>query len=195
MAQEQVNTTRLIIIGGSSGSLEALMKILPVLKKEFPLPVIIVMHRNTIADSALTELLASRTVLKVKEADEKDRLEPGCIYIAPPDYHLLTESDGTLSLDVSEKIHYCRPAIDVSFMSAAIAYKNKLTAILLSGANADGAAGIKAVKELGGYTIVQDPEEAGVSYMPEQALLTNAVDAVMKAAEMGEWLNTVLANN
>ena len=193
MAQEQINKTKLIIIGGSSGSLEVIMKILPVLKKDLGLPIIIVMHRNTSADSALTELLASRTQLKVKEADDKDVLEAGCVYIAPPDYHLLVEADGTLSLDASERVHYCRPSIDVSFMSAAVAYRDELLALLLSGANADGAAGIKEIKEAGGYTIVQDPLEAGVAYMPEQALLTNAVDKVMKAEEIGEWLNNISA--
>ncbi|MBC7935875.1 MAG: chemotaxis protein CheB [Rhizobacter sp.] len=191
MAQEQINKAGLIIIGGSSGSLEVLMKVLPALKKDFAIPLIIIMHRNTVADSALTELFASRTSLNVKEADEKDALQAGYIYIAPPDYHLLTEADRTLSLDVSERVHYCRPSIDVSFMSAAVAYKNELVAILLSGANADGAAGIKTIKEAGGYTIVQEPGEAGVSYMPEQALLTNAVDRVMKGDELAEWLNNL----
>lgn len=191
MAQEQINKVKLIVIGGSSGSLEVIMKILPVLKKDFSIPIIIVMHRNSTADSALTELLASRTTLRVKEADDKDMMEPGCIYIAPPDYHLLVETDGLLSLDASERVHYCRPGIDVSFMSAAVACKNELVAVLLSGANADGAAGIKTIKELNGYTIVQDPAEAGVSYMPEQAILTNAVDTIMKAEDMGAWLNTL----
>ena len=191
MAQEQVRKIRLIVIGGSSGSLEVIMKILPVLKPDFSIPVIIVMHRNTIADSALTELLSSRTSLSVKEADDKDALEAGTIYIAPPDYHLLMEADGTLSLDASERVHYCRPSIDVSFMSAAVAYKNQVVSILLSGANADGAAGIQTIKQVDGLTVVQDPSEASVAYMPEQALLTRAVDKVMKGEAMGAWLNTL----
>lgn len=190
MAQEQINKTKLVIIGGSSGSLEVIMKLLPVLDKNISVPIVIIMHRNTTADSGLTELLASRTQLSVKEADDKEVMEPGCIYIAPPDYHLLIEADGTLSLDASERVHYCRPSIDVSFMSAAVAYKETLIAILLSGANADGAAGIREIKEAGGYNVVQDPLEATVPYMPEQALLTNAVDKIMKAEEMGEWLNS-----
>jgi two-component system chemotaxis response regulator CheB len=191
MAEKQVNKIKLIVIGGSSGSLEVLMKILPVLKKDFSVPVLIVVHRNTTANSALTELLSSRTTLNVKEADEKDVLEPGCIYIAPPDYHLLTEADKTLSLDASEKVNYCRPSIDVSFISAAVAYKEALAVILLSGANADGAEGIKMVKESGGITLIQDPTEAGVPYMPEQALLTNAVDRVMTTEAMVSWLNAL----
>jgi two-component system chemotaxis response regulator CheB len=192
MAQKQVNKTKLVVIGGSSGSLEVLMKILPHLKKDFPVPVIVVLHRNTTADSALTELLASKTILTVKEADDKEILLPGCLYIAPPDYHLLMEADGSISLDDSEKVHYCRPSIDVSFISAAVAYKNEAMAILLSGANADGAEGIKTIKESGGYTVVQEPEEASVSYMPEQALLTNAVDVIKNSEEITVLLNSIV---
>ena len=191
MAQEQVRNTKLVIIGGSSGSLEVIMKILPALKETLDFPLVLVLHRNTSAESMLAELLVSRTNLKVKEADDKDIMEPGCIYIAPPDYHLLVESDGSLSLDASERVHYSRPSIDVSFMSAAVAYKNELAAILLSGANADGAAGTKQITEAGGFTVVQDPSEAGVPYMPEQAIQTKAVSRIMKTDEMAEWLNSL----
>lgn len=192
MAQKQINKTKLVVIGGSSGSLEVLMKILPHLKKDFPVPVIVVLHRNTTADSALTELLASKTILTVKEADDKEMLLPGCLYIAPPDYHLLMEADGSISLDDSEKVHYCRPSIDVSFISAAVAYKEGAMAILLSGANSDGAEGIRTIKESGGYTVVQKPEEASVSYMPEQALLTNAVDVIKNSEEITVLLNSIV---
>lgn len=190
MAEKQVNI-KLVVIGGSSGSLEVIMKVLPALKTDFSLPILIIMHRTTAVDSALTELLASRTTLRVKEADEKDVLEPGCIYIAPPDYHLMVETDGTLSLDASEKVHFCRPSIDVSFISAAIACPNAIAGILLSGANADGASGIRQIKEAGGITLVQDPSEASVSYMPEQAILTKSVDTVLKAEDIGPWLNNL----
>lgn len=192
MAQKQLNRTKLVVIGGSSGSLEVLMKILPQLKKDFPVPVIVILHRNTTADSALTELLASRTILSVKEADDKEMLLPGYLYIAPPDYHLLMEADGSISLDDSEKVHYCRPSIDVSFISAAVAYKEGAMAILLSGANADGAEGIRTIKESGGYTVVQEPEEASVAYMPEQALLTNAVDFIKNSEQITVLLNSIV---
>lgn len=192
MAQKQLDRTKLVVIGGSSGSLEVLMKILPQLKKDFPVPVIVILHRNTTADSALTELLASRTILSVKEADDKEMLLPGYLYIAPPDYHLLMEADGSISLDDSEKVHYCRPSIDVSFISAAVAYKEGAIAILLSGANADGAEGIRTIKESGGYTVVQEPEEASVAYMPEQALLTNAVDVIKNSEQITVLLNSIV---
>jgi two-component system chemotaxis response regulator CheB len=189
MAQDQVDNIKFLVVGGSSGSLEVFIKILPSLKSDFVVPILLIMHRNATSESELTELLASRTKLKVKEVEDKDTIEPGCIYIAPADYHVLVESDGILSLDISERVHYCRPAIDVSFMSAALAFKNQVAAILLSGANADGAAGIKAIKEYGGYAIVQDPAEAGVAYMPDQAIATNSVDSVMNSTAIITWLN------
>jgi len=192
MAQEPLtNTTKLIIIGGSSGSLEALLVMLPLFKTTFNIPVILVLHRSNNPDNGLAQLLAARTNLQVKEADEKDSLQPGWIYIAPPDYHLLVEEDGTLSLDQSEKVNYCRPSIDVSFISAAEAYKDRLTAVLLSGANADGAAGMKMVKICGGNNIVQDPASAQVSYMPQQALLVAPIDDVASPEAIAHLLNGI----
>ncbi|MEO5681705.1 MAG: chemotaxis protein CheB [Chitinophagaceae bacterium] len=189
MAQKQVTGRRLIIIGGSSGSLEALMVILPALRKDFTIPVLIVLHRSISADNGLRDLIASRTSLQVKEADEKEILLAGWIYLAPPDFHVLLEEDGTASLDVSEKIHYSRPSIDVSFTSAAPVYRQHLTAVLLSGANSDGAAAMRVVKEYGGNNVVQDPAEAMVSYMPEQAILLAGVKTVLPANQIAVLLN------
>lgn len=191
MAQKQVNDKQLVVIGGSSGSLDALLVICVLLKKNFSVPVLVVLHRSNAADSGLTDLLAAKSPLVIKEADEKDVLLPGHIYLAPPDYHVLTERDGTLSLDASEKVHYSRPSIDVSFRSAAIAYKENLVAVLLSGANADGAAAMSVVKEYGGTNIVQDPAEAQVPYMPEQAIALSPIDKVLGAAEIAAYLNTL----
>lgn len=191
MAQDPVKDTGIILIGGSSGSLEVVVKILPALKHAFPVPILLVMHRNSTADSGLTELLSSRSTLQVKEVDDKDILEKGFVYIAPPDYHVLVETDGTLSLDASEKVHYCRPGIDVSFVSAAVAYQNRVVAILLSGANIDGTDGMKTIKDAGGFTIVQEPEEAVVSFMPDQAIAAKAFDRIMTTEQIIEWLNTL----
>ncbi len=193
MAEEQViGTTRLIVIGGSSGSLDALLVILPALSPGFTIPIIIVVHRNSNADNGLTELLAVKTSLHIKEADEKDKLLPGWIYLAPPDYHVLVEEDGTISLDASEKVNYCRPSIDVTFTSAAAVYKQELVGVLLSGANADGAKAMSIIKEYGGRNIVQDPAEALVNYMPEQAILLSPVDAVLPAAAIANLLNRLV---
>ena len=166
------------------------MKILPALKEDFEIPIIFITHRNSNSDSALIDLLDARSALTVKEVEDKDVLESGYVYVVPPDYHLLIETDGTVSLDVSERINYSRPSIDVSFTSAAIAYKNQLAAILLSGANADGVEGLTAIKEAGGYIIVQDPTDASVAYMPQQALLAVKVDKVLAGDEMAELLNS-----
>ena len=189
--KQVINNDQLIIIGGSSGSLDALLTILPMLKQDFCIPLVIVLHRNLHADNSLADLLASRTTLKVKEADEKDMMERGWLYIAPPDYHLLIEDDGSLSLDCSEKIHYSRPSIDVSFISAAAAYKNRLIGILLSGANADGATGLKTIYQCGGKTIVQNPRDAIVGYMPEQAIDICDRHLILNAADIAAMLNNM----
>jgi len=192
MAEKPVKQSiKLVVIGGSSGSLDALVTILPALKKGFSIPVLLVIHRSNAADSGLTEVLASRTSLRIKEVDEKDILQPGWIYLAPPDYHVLLEEDGSLSLDASEKVFYCRPSIEVSFASAAQVYGKHCVAVLLSGANADGAAAMNIIKTLGGRTIVQDPAEAVVSYMPLQAIQLAAADDILPAAGIAALLNTL----
>ncbi|MEO6314386.1 MAG: chemotaxis protein CheB [Chitinophagaceae bacterium] len=192
MAEKQVSETgRLIVIGGSSGSLNALLVVLPALREDFSIPILVVLHRGTSSDNGLAELLSARTTLRIKEVDEKDPLLPGWIYLAPPDYHVLPEMDGTVSLDASEKVHYCRPSIDVSFTSAARVYKKNCIAVLLSGANADGAAAMAAVKKCGGRNIVQDPAEALVDYMPQQAILLSPVDHILPAAGIAAFLNAL----
>lgn len=145
----------------------------------YPIPVVIVVHRSHSIEPLLEELLASRTKMRVREVEEKDTPEPGWLYICPPDYHLLFEEDGSFTLDYSEKINFCRPSIDVSFQSAADVFGENLVCILLSGANADGAEGLAYVKQKNGITIVQDPNEAEVSYMPQMALQRKQTDHVL----------------
>jgi two-component system chemotaxis response regulator CheB len=189
MAQNKI--IELVIIGGSSGSLDAILKILPKLNSGYAVPIIIVMHRNIASDSILEEVLASRTHLKVKEAEEKELITPGYIYIAPPDYHLLIEKDHTLSLDYSEKINYSRPSIDVSFESAAEAYREKLACIILSGANGDGAKAVASASEVGSKIIIQDPKEAIVSFMPEQAIALTSKNNISSIQEIISFLNSL----
>ncbi|RZK70050.1 MAG: chemotaxis protein CheB, partial [Pedobacter sp.] len=168
-----------LVIGGSAGSLEVLLKALPVLDVTLTFPIIIVIHRKHGADSLLPDLLSSRTRLRVKEIDEKEAIIAGTIYIAPSDYHLLIEQNRTFSLDYSEKINYSRPAIDVTFQTAAEVYKNKLACLLLSGSNADGVNGLKTVKRWGGLALIQDPDSAQVAYMPAQAKLHVEIDEIL----------------
>lgn len=182
---------KLLAIGGSAGSLDVILKLLPALHTNLPFPIIIIVHRKSTFDSALIDLLASRTRLPLKEADDKDILAPGHIYIAPADYHLLVEKDGTLSLDFSEKVNYSRPSIDVTFETAAEAYKTKLVCILLSGANSDGTEGLKVVKKYGGKVIVQNPLTAKSAYMPEHTIAEVQVDRIVYPEEIETLINSL----
>ncbi|PWV46971.1 chemotaxis protein CheB [Chitinophaga sp. S165] len=186
---------KLLVIGGSAGSLDVLMQLLPELKPEWPLAVIIVLHRRTDSDTLLSELLSTKTTLSVKDAEEKDILSAGCIYVAPSDYHLLIEPDGSLTLDASEKVHYSRPSIDVTFMSAAEVFGSRLSCLLLSGANVDGAEGLQTVQELGGFTAVQDPDTAEVSFMPRHAINIVKVDKVFRIGEMIAFVKSLNDDN
>ena len=189
MAQRSINNSyEVLLIGGSAGSLDVLLQLLPVLREDLGLAVIIILHRKS-GESLLTQILSEKSSWPVKEAEEKDPVEHGNIYLAPPDYHLLLETDKTFSLDVSEKIHYSRPSIDISFETAAAAFGASAVAVLLSGANADGAAGLKEIKLAGGLTIVQDPTEATVPYMPQQAIDTMEVDYIASTREMADIIN------
>ena len=178
-----------LLIGGSAGSLDVLLKLLPSLDIDLAFPILIIIHRKNGADSLLPELLSGRTRLTVKEAEEKEPLLPGVIYIAPSDYHVLVELDHTISLDYSEKINYSRPAIDVSFQTAAEVFQDRLACVLLSGSNADGVDGLKYVKQWGGLTVIQNPDNAQVAYMPAQAKLHVEIDKILNAEDMGEFIN------
>ena len=159
-----------LIIGGSAGSLEVLLKVLPHLKRNLDFAIILVMHRKSGRDSMLTDLLSHKTDLEVKEIEEKEAITKGTVYIVPPNYHLLIENDKTFSLDASEKVNFSRPSIDVTFESAAEVLQENLVCLLLSGSNSAGAKGLVAVKENGGRILVQDPDTATVPFMPEYAI-------------------------
>ncbi len=173
----------LLLIGGSAGSLDVLMQLLPALRPRLDMAIVVVLHRKT-GESMLAELLNGRMSLPVKEAEEKEPVEPNRVYIAPADYHLLIEKDKTFSLDYSEKVHYSRPAIDVTFETAAEAYGPSVAALLLSGANSDGSEGLYKFRQSGGLTLVQDPSEASVSYMPQQAINYLEVDHIAGTKEL-----------
>lgn len=185
------NGIKVLLIGGSAGSLDAILQILPQLRKDLAMAIVIIIHRKSSFASSLVDLLASRTVLKVKEAEEKEHLEPGIIYIAPADYHLLIEDNFSFSLDFSEKILHSRPAINATFQTAAEVFGDSAAAILLSGANADGADGVVAIQKAGGLTIVQDPTDAEINYMPTQALAIMEPDYIIKKWKMAELINSL----
>lgn len=192
MAEEDLKKKRVLLIGGSAGSLDVILKIVGALPVPLSLPVVIVVHRKSGAESILADLLGAKTGLAVKEVEDKDAVEDGVIYLAPPDYHLLFEKDGNFSLDSSEKVQYSRPSIDVSFESAADVYGSRVIAVLLSGANADGAEGLHRIFQTGGYTLVEAPHTAGVSYMPQQALNRNGHHEVVPTDDLATRLSAIL---
>ncbi len=178
-----------LIIGGSAGSLEVLLTILPLLREDLAFPVIVVLHRKAGKDQLLTDLLKTKTHLLVKELEEKETIEPATIYIAPPNYHVLIEKDHSFSLDASEKVNFSRPSIDVTFESAADVYGKNLVCLLLSGSNNDGSFGLQKVKEQGGRAIIQDPDTADVPFMPQNAADTVAIDQILTIDEMAGYIN------
>ncbi|WP_277110576.1 chemotaxis protein CheB [Chryseobacterium taklimakanense] len=183
-----------LIIGGSAGSLNVIISILPSIKSVLSFAIIVVLHRKAGKD-LLSELLASKTEMAVKEIDEKEKIKPSHIYIAPPNYHLLIEEDRTFSLDASEKVNFSRPAIDVTFQSAAEVFKSNLVCLLLSGANSDGTDGLIKVKKNGGTVLIQDPSTAVVNYMPQNAMDHVVADKVLKIDEMADYINRLTADD
>ncbi|TGK02057.1 chemotaxis protein CheB [Leptospira selangorensis] len=177
-----------IVIGVSSGGLNALGKILPSLPQNYPIPIVIVQHVSPRSDGYWVESMDKVCKLFVKEADEKESIERGTIYLAPANYHLLVEQDRTFSLSTEAKVNFARPSIDVLFESAAEVYGKELIGLILTGSNSDGALGLKKIKEEGGLTIVQDPETAESSAMPAHAISTTSVDYILPLEEIQKLL-------
>ena len=181
---------RAVVIGSSAGGLMALKTILGLLKKDFSVPIIIVQHTGPNAGDYMARYLDSLSALRVKEADEKEKLIPGSAYIAPPNYHLLVESDETLSLSLDNRVNYSRPSIDVLFEAAADVFAASLIGIVLTGANNDGSKGLKRIKDAGGLAIVQTPESAEVPTMPQSAIAAvGNPDYVLPLEGIAELLN------
>lgn len=185
MAQDVVGV-QMVVIGGSAGSLEVVMKIVPHLPAGATY--VVVLHRKADGESMLADILGRRTSLAVREVEDKEPILPDTIHIAPADYHLLFENKKTFSLDSSEKVHHSRPSIDVTFESAATVFGAASLGVLLSGANADGAAGLLRIRNAGGTTLVQDPRTADVAYMPEQAIALGAGMVIANDDDLGEKL-------
>lgn len=182
-----------VVIGGSAGSVEALTSILPGLQPDCGIAVFVVIHLPRERPSLLVSIFAPKCRLQVVEAQDKEPVELGNIYFAPPDYHLLVDRGPQLALDADELVHFSRPSIDVLFESAADAYAQRLIGIVLSGANSDGAAGLAAVQRAGGLTLVQRPETAIASAMPEAALQAAPGSLSLAPAEIFQLLRGVTA--
>lgn len=190
MEENQVKIPeKVVLIGGSAGSLEVLLKILPKMEKIDTIAIVIVLHRKNSDDNILEELLRMKSGLHVKEIEDKTLLKPGRVHVAPADYHLLFEADLCFSLDISEKVNYSRPSIDITFESAAVIFGSKLNAILLSGANTDGTQGLTAVKQNHGIVIIQSPSTAEVPFMPAYAISNVDADYVLAPLEIATYIN------
>lgn len=182
---------KLIIIGGSAGSLSALLEILPNIHEKMNIPVLIILHRKPSPDNALIELLSGKTSRLVKEVDEKEAIRNNVIYVAPAEYHLLIEKNKTFSLDASEKVNFSRPSIDVSFESGADAFRENLYLILLSGANADGVSGMEYALRIGSKLAVQSPDAAQVPFMPQEAIKALRPERILDNKGLADFINSL----
>ena len=177
-----------VVIGGSAGGVEALVVILAALPADFRLPLLVVQHLHASDDGAFSRHLAHRVRRPVMEPCDKQPIEPGQIYTAPANYHMLVEKDDTISLSVDDKVNYSRPSIDVLFESAAHAWGTGVIAVILSGANNDGTEGMRKIKAVGGLNIAQDPDSAETQYMVRAAIDSGVVDEVLLPEKIGKRL-------
>jgi two-component system chemotaxis response regulator CheB len=177
-----------IVVGASAGGVEALLSIFGELPEGFGVPIIAVLHLPDERRSQLAEVFARRLPIPVLEARDKEVIAPGTVYFAGPGYHLSVEHDRSLSLSQEDRVHHSRPAIDYLFASAADTYGAGLLAILLTGANQDGAHGLAYVKQSGGITVVQDPKEARIAVMPLAALALHTPDHILTLSQIGSML-------
>lgn len=174
------NNFKAIVIGGSAGSFQGITKILSSLPKNFELPIIMCLHRLKHVRHGFVEALSIKSIKPVIEPFDKEQVKKGNIYLAPANYHMSLELGNNFALSTEEMINNSRPSIDVTLETCAYNYKQKLIGILLSGANKDGALGMKKIKDRGGLTIVQDPRECMIDTMPKAALNITTIDYTLK---------------
>ena len=179
--------TKFIGIGTSLGGTGALQRLLPMLPPRFPAAITLVLHRTQGENDSLLDFLCKHCQLQVEEAQDKTPIRPGRLYFAPADYHLLVE-ESHFALSTDAAVSYARPSIDVLFESAAEAYGKNAVGIVLTGSGYDGAGGLAAIKRHGGMTIIQTPETAECSSMPNAALATEMVDVALSVESIVPFL-------
>ena len=178
----------LICIGASWGGLHAVGRILSDIPRELTQAIVVAQHRHPDSfEATLPELLGLQIPRPVRDIEDKLEIEPSRVYVAPPDYHVLVER-GSFALSLEERVQYARPSIDVLFESAADAYRDRVIGVILTGANEDGAAGLRRIKARGGVAIVQDPAQAARRAMPDAAIAATVADAVLPLEEIGPFL-------
>lgn len=181
-----VDSVQAVVVGTSAGGVEALSLLLPALPSSLRVPVLVVIHLPRDRPSLLAEVFAPKCAVPVREIEDKEPIAPGAVYFAPPDYHLLLDKGSgegpNAALSMDDPVNYSRPSIDVLFESAAEIFGRGLMAVLLTGANEDGAAGLRTVRRAGGLTLAQSPEEAFAAAMPAAAIAQGSVDHVLPLA-------------
>ena len=177
----------IVVIGCSLGGMRALETIFSAIPQDFQTPIAVVQHRHKRSNDALPDFLHRATKLCVVDVEDKQWIKPGCVYLAPADYHLLVEK-GTFNLSVDAAVAFSRPSIDVMFESAADAYGAAVLAIVLTGANADGARGAARIKRRGGFVVAQDPKTAEAPAMPQAAIDATAVDRILPLDRIGPFV-------
>jgi two-component system chemotaxis response regulator CheB len=182
----------IVALAASAGGLTALSRLLEALPGDFPAPLVVVQHLAPRHRSLMAQILSRRALLTVKEAEEGDHLEPGTVFLAPPNRHLLVNPDKTLSLSQSELVHFVRPSADLLFESVAASYKDRAVAVVLTGSGSDGAMGVQAVKKMGGTVIVQDRETSEFFGMPEAAIHAATVDFILPLTDIPGALVTLV---
>ncbi len=178
----------LIVIGGSAGALEPLMQLLASLPSQLSMPIALVIHLLPRQPSLMPTLLSRTSARRVREPEDKEPMEANTVYVAPPNYHMLVERKRTIALSVDEPVQFSRPSIDVLFESAATAFGAKCVGIVLSGSNADGAEGLRAIAAAGGVAIVQSPETTTYDAMPRAAARAVPSAVVLPAADIAAYL-------
>jgi two-component system, chemotaxis family, protein-glutamate methylesterase/glutaminase len=180
-----------VVIGVSAGGIKVLNTIFGYLNEPFPFPIIIVMHRHPESGMALEKHFEETFGLNIRQVADKDRIQDGMVFFAPPNYHLLLEENRSFSLSIDKPVHFARPAIDILFESAADVYEKNLVGIILTGANGDGALGLKKVKHRGGTAIVQHPDSAEFKDMPQAAIKETQPELVLTIEEIGHYLKNL----
>jgi two-component system chemotaxis response regulator CheB len=180
-----------IVIGTSAGGVEALSILLPALPPGLRAAVFVTLHLPRERPSLAVDIYQAKCRLPVREAEDKEPVQPGNVYFAPPDYHLLIEAGRQVALSVDDPVNYSRPSIDVLFETAALAYGKQLMGIILTGANEDGARGLAAIQRAGGVTVVQEPGSARESRMVVSALRQCAADFIMSLEDIAALLRTL----
>jgi two-component system, chemotaxis family, protein-glutamate methylesterase/glutaminase len=181
-----------VAIAASAGGLRAISAVVSRLPATFAAPVVVVQHLDPRHRSLIAEILDRVTPLTVRQAEEAEVLQPGTVYIAPPDRHLLLNADNTLSLTQSELVHFVRPSADLLFESVAASHRNRAIAVVLTGTGSDGAMGVRAIKKMGGTVIVQDKATSEFFGMPNAAIQSGAVDFTLPLDEIAPALVTLV---